>query len=218
MVVAYLIATNGAQGFSGGWFFVDGGTINHRGFVIFYGEAVRASIEIDAEATIVSGVGSRVGRTNLVAANDGAGLVAERIDAAGVIELTGIVADIVTLDAVVLHTCVERCPSPTDADARVAEEKHVVLADGAVAYIAQCNAHGAPVFVGCIYNEVFLDGQSLTALGQVGVGTVYLARTLCKGTAHNGCSANCTTQSLTLSTKSKAVAARFSNSTEWKST
>ena len=79
MVVTYLVATNKAGVFVR--------TADHT--VVFYCIAVRASIEIDAEATIVSGVGSRVGRTNLVAANDGAGLVAERIDAAGVIELTG---------------------------------------------------------------------------------------------------------------------------------
>ena len=59
-----------------------------------------------------------------------------------------------------------------------------------MAYIAQCNAHGAPVFVGCIYNEVFLDGQSLTALGQVGVGTVYFAGAFCKRTSHDSRAAN----------------------------
>lgn len=85
--------------------------------VVFYCIAVRASIEIDAEATVVGGIGGRERRTDIIAADDGTRLVAEGIDAAGVIELTGIVADIVTLDAVVLHTCVERCPSPTDADA-----------------------------------------------------------------------------------------------------
>ena len=134
MIVAYLVTTYGplvSERTTGN----PGGDV--AGVIALDSKAVGACIQIDAEAAVVGGIGSRVGRTNLVAANDGAGLVAERIDAAGVIELTGIVADIVTRDAIVLHTCYEGCPSPTDADARVAEEKHVVLADGAVAYIAQ---------------------------------------------------------------------------------
>ena len=66
----------------------------------------------------------------------------------------------------------------------------MVLADGAVAYIAQSDAHGAPVFVGCIYNEVFLDGQSLTAFGQVSIWTVYFAGAFCKRTSHDSRAAN----------------------------
>ena len=59
-----------------------------------------------------------------------------------------------------------------------------------MAYIAQCNAYGAPVLVGSIHDEVVLDGQPLAAFSQVGVGTVYLARALCKRTAHDGRAAN----------------------------
>ena len=111
MVVANLVTTYGplvSERTTG----KPGGDV--AGVIVLDSKTVGACIQIDAEAAVVGGIGSRVGRTNLVAANDGARLVAERIDAAGVIELTGIVADIVTLDAVVLHTVLRGVqPQPT---------------------------------------------------------------------------------------------------------
>ena len=127
-------------------------------YVILYRKTIRAGIKIDAESAVVGGIGSWGGLFDVVVGNHRMGLVAQRIDTAGIIELAGIVLDDVFRDAVVLHTCVERCPSPTDADARVVDTTYVVSADGAVAYIAQRNGHSSPVLSGGIDDEVLLNG------------------------------------------------------------
>ena len=124
-------------------------------------EAVGMGVEIDAETAVVGGIGSRVGRTDLVVLDTGARLVRQRIDAAGIIELTGIVADFVAYDVIVFHTRVVRCPSPSDADAGIVDATHVVFADGAVAYIAQRYGHSAPVLSSGIDDEVLVNGQPL---------------------------------------------------------
>ena len=188
MIVAYLIPANGAE--------VSGTTnpieVIVTGAVVLYGKAVRACIEIDAEPAVVGGIRSRIRCTDHVAADNRPGLVRQRVDATCVVELSGVVADFVANDAVVLHARIVWCPAPADADAGVADAVHEVAADGAVAYITQRNGYGSPVLVGDIDDGVFIDGQPLTALGQVGIGTMYLARTLCKGTAHDGRAANVT--------------------------
>ena len=183
MIVADFIATDGTE--------VSVKTCDHiTGSVVFYGKAVGAGIEIDAEPAVVGGVGGRVGCTDDVVADNRPWLVGQRVDTTGIVELSGIVGDFITHDAVVLHAGVEGCPSPADADARVADAAHEVVADGAVAHITQCDGNGSPVFVGDIDDGVIFDSQPLAALGQIGIGTVDLAGALCKGTTHDGCAAN----------------------------
>ena len=99
-------------------------------------------------------------------------------------------ANSVAYDAVVLHARIVWCPSPADADARVADTAHVVAADGAVAHISQCDGDGSPVLVGNIHNKVFKNGKPLAAFSQMLIGTMYLHWTLCKGTAHDSRAAN----------------------------
>ena len=174
MIVAYLIAANQAV-FS---------------CIALYCKPVSTRIEVDTEPTVVGGVRSGIRLRYLVVLDDGTGLIAQRVNTTGIIELAGIVHDLVAYDAVVLHARIVWRPSPADADAGVADAVHEVAADGAVAYISHRNSYGSPVLVGCINDEVLINGQPLAALRQVGIGTVYFARTLCKGTTHDGRAAN----------------------------
>ena len=84
--------------------------------VVFYRKTIGGLIEVDGKSTVVSGIGSHRWRTDAVAADYGTRLIGERVDAAGIIELTGIVADNIVLDAVVAHTAFEGSPSPAHTD------------------------------------------------------------------------------------------------------
>ena len=174
MVVAYLVAADEAS---------VGGRCRS---VVLYGETVGAGIEVDAETAVVGGVWGRVGLRNLIVANLGAWLAGERVDAAGVVELAGVVADAIAEDTVVLHAGVVGSPPPTYADAAVVYVAHGVVGYGGVAHVATADGYRSPVLVGGIVYFVVPDFQSSAAACQIGVGPMHLAWAFCKRAGHDG--------------------------------
>ena len=182
MIVANLVTTDRAWIFSG----LSGGS----GGVADDAEAVGTGVEIDAESTIIGGIGGHGGCADLVASDRRARLIGEGVDAAGVVELAGIVGDAVLGDGIAMHSCVVWCPAPADTDTRVVQVTDIIAFDEAVADIAAADADSTPVLLRGVGDDVVANGNIVALRGKVSVGAVYLAGTLGKGTGEDGGAAN----------------------------
>ena len=144
VVVAYLIATDEAA-FSP---------------VVLNCIAVGTGIEVDAEGTVVGGVWGDAGLRDVVVADGGTWLVAQRIDAARVVELAGIVAYLIIYNVVVLHSSMFRSPPPANTDATIVNVTDGIVSDEDILDVAAADGHSPPVLVGDVVDGVVLNDES----------------------------------------------------------